>query len=110
MYTTSKQEVTFFSAYVIVPQPSAHCLEDYIFIDYEGFNERMTSTAHTPRSCDFREAVMQRDGEYCVVTHYPGANCDAAHLIPKCKGEEVPSTIILCYFWLIFYPSTLIKS
>jgi len=35
------------------------CLEDYIFIDCEGLNERVTSSALTQRSADFRREVKE---------------------------------------------------
>jgi len=73
------------------------CLEDYIFIDCEGLNERVTSSALTQRSADFRREVKERDGEFCIVTKELAFSCDAVHLISKSKGDEVTyTTIILC--------------
>lgn len=65
--------------------------EDFIFVDYEALNDRITSTAetNTPRLGSFRQNVMNRDGELCIITRESEQFCEAAHLIPKCKGDEV---------------------
>jgi len=68
------------------------CLEGYIFIDYQGLNERVTSSALTQRSGHFRREVRERDGEFCIVMKETAHNCDAAHLIAKSKGDDVTST------------------
>lgn len=41
---------------------------------------------------------MRRDGPVCVITQMSSVSCDAAHLIPKSKGDEVISEIILSDF------------
>jgi hypothetical protein len=63
----------------------------FIFVDYEALNDRITSTAetNTPRLGSFRQNVMNRDGELCIITRESEQFCEAAHLIPKCKGDEV---------------------
>ena len=38
---------------------------------------------------DFRDDVINRDGPVCVVTKLEAAHCDAVHLIPHSKGDEV---------------------
>jgi hypothetical protein len=58
------------------------------FVDYEGLNDR-TSLEGSTREGGFRNSIMQRDGPACVVTEVQKAACDAAHLIPDSKGNEV---------------------
>jgi hypothetical protein len=67
--------------------------QDLIFVDIEGTNDRVTSSARTPCSTEFRTQIVQRD-ESCVITGVRAADCDAAHLIPRVKGPEVISSVI----------------
>ena len=83
--------------------------ETFIFIDPYCLDEQMTSTADTPRSPIFRSDIMARDGESCIVTGVDESHCDAAHLMPKCKSDEVPFMIILCGFSMMLCTSTLRK-
>ncbi|KAI9453975.1 hypothetical protein BJY52DRAFT_1286604 [Lactarius psammicola] len=64
-------------------KPSGDC----IFVDYEGLNDRVTSTVPSDRPNDFRDDVIARDGTACIVTRHPAGHCDAAHLIPRSKGD-----------------------
>ena len=66
---------------------------NYHFIDHNALNDRITSTVKTERSAVFRSSVMERDGSVCVVTGNAANLCDAAHIIPKNKGDEVSSII-----------------
>ncbi len=52
-------------------------------------NDRITSSEQTERSSRFRRDVMDRDGDVCVFTGSHAGDCDAAHLLPKSKGDEV---------------------
>ena len=52
-------------------------------------NDRITSFVLTTRSSRFRRNVMARDGPVCVFTGSHADDCDAAHLLPKSKGDEV---------------------
>ena len=70
-------------------------------------NEQMTSTELTPRRSNFRSDVMARDGGFCIVTGHDESDCDAAHLVPLCKSDEVPFMTILCGFSMMLSPSTL---
>ena len=79
--------------------------EDCIFVDYEGLNDRITSTNQTSGRENLRATVVRRDGS-CVVTE-PAAICDAAHLIPRNKSDEVMFTIILCDLLVMVCASTL---
>ena len=76
-------------------QPQTPSLENLIFVDYKGLNERMTTTTLTLRRHNFRNEILVRDGNYCVITGETSEDCDAAHLIPKSKGDEVTFLIIL---------------
>jgi hypothetical protein len=58
-------------------------------VDYEGLNDKITSTGQTPRRENFRGEIQDRDGLFCVVTR--AGKCDAAHIIPRSKGDEVTS-------------------
>ncbi|KAH9983216.1 hypothetical protein BJV74DRAFT_894942 [Russula compacta] len=65
-------------------RPSVRCA----FVDYEGLNDRITTTEGTARRRDFRDDVARRDGPACVVTQVGEVACDVAHLIPHSKGDE----------------------
>ena len=62
---------------------------DYHLIDHTAMNDRITSSKQTPRSSRFRHDVVARDGPACVFTGCLASVCDAAHLLPKSKGDEV---------------------
>ena len=62
---------------------------NFIFIDSNGTSSRHTSSKRTSRRSDFRASVIERDGDRCVITRASSRACDAAHIIPRCKGEEV---------------------
>jgi hypothetical protein len=70
---------------------------DHHLIDHNAMNDRMTSSVKTLRSSRFRDEVMARDGSRCVFTRADGDICDAAHIIPKSKGDEVSSFIASSY-------------
>jgi hypothetical protein len=77
-------------------------LEDCIFVDYNGLNDQITSSSQTNDCYNFKENVIQQDGPACIITQEPAAYCDATHLIPKCKGNEVmPIIVSLVYNSLI---------
>ena len=57
-----------------------------IFVDIEGLNDRVTSSIMTRRSGEFRRQIVRRDGS-CVITGN-ARHCDAAHLIPRAKGDR----------------------
>jgi hypothetical protein len=69
----------------IVSTSPARCA----FVDYEGLDDRITTTEGTSRRGDLRADVIRRDGPACVVTQVEGRHCDAAHLIPHSKGDGV---------------------
>ena len=62
---------------------------DYHLIDFRAMNDRVTSSARTPRSSNFRSEIIERDGPVCVFTEAGGVDCEAAHLLPLSKGDEV---------------------
>jgi hypothetical protein len=61
----------------------------YPLIDHQALNGRITSSASTRRRTDFNESVVQRDGNLCVISSESAPLCDAAHIIPLAKGDEV---------------------
>lgn len=65
--------------------------EDFIVIDCHPLSDGITSSEKTQRRSSFRKNVMARDGEHCLVTNEYEDVCDAAHLIPRSKGDEVTS-------------------
>jgi hypothetical protein len=69
--------------------------ENLVFVDLNGLNERVTTSSATAaqHSGSFREKIVQRDGS-CIITGEKVELCDAAHLIPGGKGDEVMSSII----------------
>ena len=83
--------------------------EACVFVDHKGLNERLTSTQQTPRRTTFRRDVVRRDGFTCVVTHQDGKNCDAAHLIPRGKGNEVSFVVSSYKYFMTLFSSTLQK-
>jgi hypothetical protein len=66
------------------------------FIDYNGLNDPATSTVRTPRAMGFRARIVDRD-QSCVVTGWNAPLCDAAHIIPKGKGNAVCSFLPVAY-------------
>ncbi|KAH9031358.1 hypothetical protein EDB85DRAFT_2089810 [Lactarius pseudohatsudake] len=70
--------------------PSGSC----IFVDYNCFVERATTTDGTSRRHDFRKEVIKRDGESCIITGQSADICDAAHIIPRCKSDEYLSKVV----------------
>ncbi|KAK0187364.1 hypothetical protein F5146DRAFT_1064573 [Armillaria mellea] len=70
--------------------------EDYYYIpdgelhlvDYQCFNDRVTSSATERRLASFRESMIRRDGDRCVFTRDNPSVSEAIHLLPKSKGDE----------------------
>ena len=81
-----------------------HCA----FVDHEGINDRMT-TITTDRLANFRDNVVRRDGRACVVTKVDEGICDAAHLIPHSKGDEVRFVVSSYNHLMTLFSSTLRK-
>jgi hypothetical protein len=77
------------------------------FVDYQGLNERLTTTEATTSRRDFRADVVDRDGPACVVTQVEEGRCDAAHLIPHSKGDEVRFVVSSYNHLMTFFSSTL---
>ena len=65
-----------------------------IFVDYSAINERVTNSEQTNHCTNFRRDVVQRDGR-CMATQCGAHYCDAAHLIPYGKGDDVRIFIII---------------
>ena len=88
IHTTIGLRVSFFLCERLLFTVS-RLLQKNVLLDYEGLNDRLTSTAQTPRSADFRDDVARRDGHTCAISQVAEEHCDAAHLIPRSKGEQV---------------------
>ena len=83
--------------------------DDWAFVDHSGLNERLTTTEGTARRGKFRDDVARRDGPACVVTGKKEAHCDAAHLIPHSKGDEVRFVVSSYNHLMTLFSSTLPK-
>ena len=83
--------------------------EECAFVDSEGLNDRLTSTVQTPRRAHFRDVVIKRDGPACVITQEKEGQCDAAHLIPHSKGDEVRFVVSSYNHLMTLFSSTLKK-
>jgi hypothetical protein len=58
-------------------------------VDCNTLNDQITSSSdQTDWHDNVEQDVLQRDG-FCVVTGLCAEDCDAAYIIPKCKGDEV---------------------
>ena len=79
------------------------------FVDIEGLNDRITTTEGTARRADFRDDVLRRDGPACVITEVGVRHCDAAHLIPHSKGNEVRFVVSSYNHLMTLFSSTLTK-
>lgn len=80
--------------------------EGFAFVDHEGLNNRLTSTEQTTCRYNFRGDVIQRDGHVCVVTQEAEEDCDAAHLIPHSKGDEVRLVVSSFNYLMMLFSST----
>jgi hypothetical protein len=109
IHTTIGLRVSFLFVCKITVHSVSTSPEDCAFIDYQGLNDRLTSTERTARSNNFRDDVIQRDGHACVVTQKAEDLCDAAHLIPRCKGDEVRFVVSSYNYFMTLFSSTLQK-
>jgi len=75
--------------------PSFFITEPCIYVDYNVLNDPITSSAQTQRRHDFRDDVIERDGQRCIITQQRGEDCDACHIIPRSKGDEVLCKIVI---------------
>jgi hypothetical protein len=78
-------------ANLVIPVPLEHCL----FVDHEALNDRITSSDRTSHHDSFRDDIIKRDGA-CLITQTPADNCDAVHLVPRSKGDEVSLRQSMC--------------
>jgi len=58
------------------------------FIDVDGLNHLKSSQVTTPSRAEFRDDIVERDGS-SVVNGLRKELCEACHLIPHSKGNEV---------------------
>ena len=87
---------------VIHPPPNhpllMRCCETgvYHFVNCHGLNDRvsnLTSSTLTQCCSDFCDNVALCDGGCCVVMWNQASMCEAAHIIPHSKGNQVPFQI-----------------
>lgn len=58
---------------------------------------RTTETSTTSsRRVNFNDEVADRDVKRCVLSKIPVSGCDAVHLLPHIKGDEVRSSFFHC--------------
>ncbi|KAI0291867.1 hypothetical protein BC826DRAFT_465994 [Russula brevipes] len=67
---------------------------EYLLVDRQGLNDRITSSTVAERDSRFRDAVALRDGNRCVITREDAPDCDAAHIISHSKGDEYIQLVI----------------
>jgi len=48
--------------------PSFFITEPYVYVDYNVLNDPNTSSAQTQRRHDFRDDVIERDSQVCIIT------------------------------------------
>lgn len=58
-------------------------------IDPTGGRTHVTSSVSIRRRNDFRDDVAERDGRRCLLTGVEEIFCDAVHVLPHSKGDEV---------------------
>ena len=111
IHTTIGLRVSFLFVCEIAVHSASTSPEDCAFVDPEGLNDKTTSTSSRWTQCsdDFRRDVIRRDGHACVVTNEAERHCDAAHLIPRSKGNEVRLVINSYNYWMTLFSSTLHK-
>ncbi|KAK0495721.1 hypothetical protein EDD18DRAFT_1287147 [Armillaria luteobubalina] len=68
--------------YYYIPDGALH------LVDYQGLNDRMTSSVTEAHLSSFRQSIIRRDGDGCVFTGAEVAYCEAIHILPRCKGHE----------------------
>ena len=89
IHTTIDLRVSFLFVCEIAVHSVSTSPGDCVLVDHEGLNDELTSTVLTQRRSNFRDDVIRRVGRACVVTQVAGLHCDAVHLIPRSKGDEV---------------------
>ncbi|KAH7886545.1 hypothetical protein F5I97DRAFT_1004534 [Phlebopus sp. FC_14] len=67
--------------------------EQFHLVDYNALNDRVTSSGLTPGRAGFRDNILNRDGS-CVITRADSRICDAAHIIPRYKGDEYITFVV----------------
>ncbi|KAF8964218.1 hypothetical protein BDZ97DRAFT_1660573 [Flammula alnicola] len=73
--------------YYYIPDGEIH------LVDYRALNDHtITSSVSSDRPSNFRTEVVNRDAS-CVFTRQPAVVCDAAHILPRCKGNEYIQTV-----------------
>ena len=87
-------------------------IEPQRLVDCFGINERVSSTSTSTTTTgrrDFTDRVWARD-QTCVITGAPQLICQAAHLIPRSKGDNVRVTFSFRYEFLMLQTSICLMS
>jgi len=106
IHTTIGLRVSFFFVCEIAVHSVSTCPDSFTFIDYQALNDRITTAQGSTRDGDFRSNVIRRDGQACVVTQEEEGGCDATHLIPHSKGDEVRFVVSSFNHFMTLFSST----
>jgi hypothetical protein len=106
VHTTISLRVSFLFACEIAVHSVSTSPGPCDFVDYEGLNDRITTTEGTTHHQLFRGDVIRRDGPACVVTQVGADDCVAAHLIPHSKGDGVRSVVSSYNHLMTLFSST----
>jgi len=69
--------------------PHSPLILDPRWLDIEMMDDRASyASGRTSRRADFRQDIINRDGT-CVMTGTPPENCQACHIVPHSKGDQV---------------------
>ena len=104
IHTTIGLRVSFFFVCEIAVHSVSTSPDSFAFIDYQALNDRITTAEGSTHDGDFRSNVKRRDGPACVVTE--AGECDAAHLIPHSKGDEVRFVVSSYNYLMTLFSST----
>jgi hypothetical protein len=107
IHTTISPRVSFIFVCEIAVHSVSTSPGSSAFVDHESLNDRITTTEGTIRRGNFRDDVVRRDGCACVVTEEGEYDCEAAHLIPQSKGDEVRFVVSSYNHSITLFSSTL---
>ena len=107
IHTTIGLRVSFLFVCEIAVHSVSTSSDRCAFVDHEGLNDRITTTEGTTGLRSFRADIIRRDGPACVVTQIEEDHCDAAHLIPHSRGDEVRFMVSSYNHLMTLFSSTL---
>jgi hypothetical protein len=81
--------ITGGESYFGIIGPLSPLLLETRWLDVDMMNDRASySSVRTTRRADFRQDLIDRDGT-CVMSNSPPRNCQACHIVPHSRGDEV---------------------